>query len=452
MPISSWMGPTSEVKVVLVVLRSRKALVTAMVVGLVMILALGVSGCGQGPDDGEAPAGDASGSGDGGDSGGNGDSGGDGGDSTAGLELTLPGSGLPVDLPSGVLAFGLHSVENPETMALVTIDFDGGNLTRWCALSPYDRQLLLSPDGTKLATFNGGKDNYDSDLTFWVYDLVAGTLTKLPRPEGDPYPGFPATFCWSLDSKDLIYTCSLIGVDDGDRLARVPADGSQGRFVEGISIQAFQDSCMAPVPNHDEVLYTDDDSIDGFSLHAYDFTPGQARTILDSGIEKFLTVSPDGRRAAFFGFDRTGGSSWEHKTTIVDLASGQLVQMPQLEHPYSVVGYVWSPTGDRVAMIWENADTYPAMVGLTVYDTAGEVKCTTEPIDTLNDDTRIQVAAGVVWAPDGQSLFVPAGPTERPNRDPGSTTIYCVDASTGEFVAIFTAGEGEGIRGLLITP
>ncbi len=435
--------------------RWRQALAIAAVIGLVLVLASGSGGCRSdsndtgAPTDGSSEPGTEAGGSTGGTGDGSGSSGGSEGTAGGGLDLSQPGSGLPVTLPSGVLAFGLYRwppSSADETMTLATMDLDGQNLTQCCVLSPYERMLLLSPDGTKLATFNGGEYNYDSDLTFWVYDLAAGTLTKLPRPADDAYPGYLATYCWSSNSKALIYTCSLIGVDDGDRLARVPVDGSAGGFVEGLEMQAFQGQMMAAAGDRDAVVYTDDDSIDGFSLHVYDFGTGQSRTVLDSGVNSLLGVSPDGRYAAFLGFLGYGAEN-PILPTIADLGSGKLTRLPAYTSPYMVLGFVWSPSGDRVALVWANEENYPERIGVTVYDASGAVKCQTQPIDVW----EVSCTTPVVWSPDGTTLYVAGGgETERVNS--GAKTIYRVDASSGEASAIFTGGEGEGIIGLMITP
>lgn len=420
-----------------------KALVVAVVIGLILALALGGGGCKKAPADEGTPPGD---SGSGGSSGEG--TGGTGDPSEGGLNFSEPGSGLPVTLPSGTLAFGLYrwSPSAPvETMTLCTVDADGQNLTQHAVLSPNERKLLLSPDGTKLATFNGGPNNYDSDLAFWVYDLAAGTLTKLPRPEGDPYPGYPGTFCWSPDSKYLDYTCSLVGTEDGDRLARAPVDGSAGGYANGLAVQAFQGDCMDALGTQDAVLYTDDDSVDGFSLHSYDFGNGGTKTILASGVNGQLSASPDGYRAAFLGFLGYGAET-PLLSTIADLATGKLIRLPAYLSPYTIIDYVWSPNGDRVAVVWTNSGD-GEKIGLSVYDLAGGEKCRTQPIEGWDSGCTTPV----VWSPDGEALFV-AAVENRDRVNVGAKNIYRVDASTGNYEAIFTSGEGEGIIGLMVTP
>ncbi|HXV62365.1 MAG TPA: protein kinase [Vicinamibacteria bacterium] len=79
--------------------------------------------------------------------------------------------------------------------------------------APVSGQLRVSPDGKRLA-FRG--DYGEQDV--WAHDFERGTLTRLSVA-----PGEDETPVWSPDGRFLMYAAAS---HDGNRINRVPADGS----------------------------------------------------------------------------------------------------------------------------------------------------------------------------------------------------------------------------------
>jgi len=186
---------------------------------------------------------------------------------TRSITITAPGTSLPVDMESGLLAFGLYTAEPDDTQSHLewaTIDQAGRNLTKRFSLSRYDTDLRLSPDGTRLAAF-GVEPDYS--LSYQVYDLAAGTATQLNLP---PFSDIKRVVCWSPDSKFISYVGQTPETEY--RLARVPVDGTAGSYVDSASAEAMATG-IAAIPGKDR-------------LHRYS-RPGRERP-LPSGHRRLL--------------------------------------------------------------------------------------------------------------------------------------------------------------------
>jgi WD40 repeat protein len=343
-----------------------------------------------------------------------------------------PGAGLPVELPSGRLAFGLIDLKPgstwEEAMWLATVDLEGQNLTKHFVMHPDDAALFLSPDGTRLAARRQGMGGEPQWL---LYDLSGGAVIVLDIPSY----GYITEVYWSRCSRYIAYmahddpdagTPSRIGIVnlDGTELAAqattVRPSAGEGRIAWLVDANAFVFVGSAkPLEPH---------------LYVHDMDTGQETQVVRDVFCTMLRTSPDGRHVAYY-VGLMGG-----RVEIADMSTG--AKSPVKNYSVSVTGLSWSPDGALLAIVYSNAECGPARVDF--YDAGSRsITATTD----LIAEWQYLLPPNLAWSADSRYLFLAAD-----EKGVSSLSIYRIDPRDGSFIKIFACGETQKIRNLNATP
>ncbi len=408
----------------------RKAAVQplALLLALTMVLLLAVAGAAGGCRAISAISGDQAGGprdGSGGATGGGAGSGGTG--PGGGMEsANPPGTGLPLSLPSGRLAFALQ--ENG-TSCLCSTDLSGADLQRHFALDLDDLSLRLSPDGSKLLTRRNVLEATSVEQSYWVYDLAAGPVTRLALPAYSVID----EFAWSPDSRFL--TAMAATPSEGDKLIHLAADGSVSGYLE-VSVPPAAGGLerLAYVPGRNAFVYDANTGALNWSLYLHDLDTGQDTEVAGGVLCQHLTVSPDGSWLAY------AVGIMGSRVYVADLAGGEASRL--LDTSTAVSDILWSPDGNLLAVFYPRTEEGATMVA--VYDlTEGSLRFTSPEIAEWQDI----FPPNAVWSPDSSAVYF-AGD----ERGSGAATIYRVDALSGEVTKVFSCGDSQTIVSLNVTP
>jgi len=398
------------------------------------------------------------------------DTGGAGG-LAGGLTLVTgaPGEGLPTSLPSGLLVLAVRmSFDAPGDSfsfrdVISTLDASGQNLTRYFALSLDDLIWRLSPDGTKVATYREVYDEAtgESAGSYHIYDLSAGTVTPLAMPPkvyafgGDHgFVGRDRFFYWSEDSQTVLYTYIADrdrnirnGLDFMVSLAIAPVDGSTAVFKD----IGYGERVFAPIPGRGEIIFggpgsdqtsSDSDIMGNSTLNVY--APGTSETRKVARIANqasTVAVSYDGRFVAYEcsddGADGTSPVYFHDDLSLLDLASGTISAVDDhTDIPTSIFDRTcwWSPVGDILAVIINDKTSDGGTVSsIYFYDPAQSRKVAETAVISKYS------LLGATWSGDGKAFFATF-----------DTTVYRVDAETGEFAPFYTSDQPKS--GLAVSP
>ncbi|MFN8574240.1 MAG: hypothetical protein U0132_19475 [Gemmatimonadaceae bacterium] len=302
----------------------------------------------------------------------------------------------------------------------------------------------LSPTGDQLHRVGGEADDdfaptVVGNALYWTHNDPGAEVVVMPRQGGDPMAVADHGFLprWSPDSRQIAFTRGYFHIADYglDMDGWVVALDSAGKATGAPKawITGFGED-MGPVwsPDGKWVAYHSHRSATAVPLYG---SPGRTDDqwlqltaggpeirVTDFGFEVGPpTWSPDGRQLLF--------DSWVHDgiprmavpwITTIDPASGKTLGSRRLPLPKEIVGIngeVWSPKGDRIAMVQRIDDSHQALWTIKP-DGGGARKLTTFRAFTI---------AGVDWSHDGSTLLYAAVPDGEPDHD----ALFAIDANGG---------------------
>ena len=358
-----------------------------------------------------------------------------------------PGDGLPVEIESGLLAFGMRTWVSPpgySRAVFATLGRDGKDLTERFFVRDEGLYSRISPDGKKVATYY-----YEGGFpSLVVYGLETKTVTEL-KLEKFGFMDNEPLFLWSSDS--LYITCSCLK-DDEYHLVRLAADGSSAVSVTTEPVSG-ELGYMAAVPGKNQVLFAGD-VVGKTPLYRYDFDANAVSKVgtLDPSATR-LNMSADGRYLAYWAgtyqdsIVTVGGTE---AVQVFDLSSGKQTSTQDVKDDQggliSPHCMVWSPK-DNVLAILRDKDNETCTIAF--------YKMGEDGISVRTGDLpKTGPFSAMVWDAGGEALYFVTGEirAEADANRKYPQAIYKVDPSDGTATRIFTSVPGARIEGLCITP